>query len=308
MKTTLQLLALMFVFAFGVNEQNGDIHIQFAALKQDGTFYEDLKQSDLKASGLSLKALELRRNQALELVVLVDSSLSQERTIELAKAGAEYFIDSALKTGDRVSISRFANRHHPIQSLTPDFDQAKKMLSTIRVEPLPKYIPGKVPGPQTKSIPDWEAGSTSIWDAIIEASRSLSPVPPANTRQIILLVSDGFNTSGGTKLDDAIGYAVAHGFSIFALGIGDKFIEGVNKAGLRQLSERTAGLVALADETGDLKKAVDFIIPALRATYSVTLSAEPYMTAGRKEIKFEIANTELRKKVRLISPKAVWVP
>jgi hypothetical protein len=85
---------------------------------------------NLRAEHLSLKVgnsnatisdvLFHNNDQPLDLVVLIDASVSQEKVLPLAKAAAQGFINSVATTGrDRVAVVSFSNRRSGNTKATP---------------------------------------------------------------------------------------------------------------------------------------------------------------------------------------------
>ncbi|MBK9768186.1 MAG: VWA domain-containing protein [Chloracidobacterium sp.] len=91
--------------------------------------------------------------------------------------------------------------------------------------------------PELRRSPDNQmiAGSTAIWDAIWVTSDEVLGPAPEKTRRAIILLSDGMNTSGRKKLDDAVQAALKSEAIIYSVGIGDNFYSGVDKGSLNKI-------------------------------------------------------------------------
>lgn len=68
------------------------------------------------------------------------------------------------------------------------------------------------------------------------ADEVLGPAPE-KTRRAIILLTNGVNTYGQKKLDDAVQAALRIEAAIYAIGVGDDFYDGVDKGVLKKITE-----------------------------------------------------------------------
>jgi VWFA-related protein len=117
-----------------------------------------------------------------------------------------------------------------------------------------------------------------------------------NHRRVIVLFTDGHDTSSTLTLDKAAKIALKSGVVVYSIGLGDDYYGGTNKEVLRKISERTSGRAFFPKKMTDLKAAFAEIEEELRSQYLISYSSSNRKTDDRmRKIKIEIVNPELRK-------------
>ena len=115
-------------------------------------------------------------------------------------------------------------------------------------------------------------------------------------RRAIILLTDGQDTSSRLSRNTAIDQAIQSDTVIYAIGIGDKRYEGVNRSALNNIAERTGGRAFFPKKEDDLKTAFAEIEQELRSQYLVAYSStNKKHDGGYRKMNIEITNTELRK-------------
>ena len=145
------------------------------------------------------------------------------------------------------------------------------------------------------------AGSTAIWDSIWVTSEDVLGPAPERTRRAIILLSDGVNTSGRKKLDDAVQAAQKSEAVIYSIGIGDNFYAGVDEGALKRISERTGGRAFFPRNERQLREAFKQIEDEMRSQYLLAYEpTNPALDGSYRKIEIQVANPELSKqKVKL---------
>ena len=139
-------------------------------------------------------------------------------------------------------------------------------------------------------------GSTAIWDSIALTCRSVLTQSLGQRRHAIILLTDGQDTSSRLSRSNAIDQAIQSDTVIYALGIGDKRYEGVNKGALNNIAERTGGRAFFPKKEDDLRTAFAEIEQELRSQYLVAYSSTNKTHDGSyRKMNIEITNSELRK-------------
>ena len=144
-------------------------------------------------------------------------------------------------------------------------------------------------------------GSTAIWDAIWVTSAEVLGPAPEKTRRAIILLSDGVNTYGRKKLDDAVEAALKAEAVIYSIGIGDNFYDGVNEGALKKISEKTGGRAYFPRDEVELRKAFRQIQDEMRSQYLLAYEpTNPSKDGSYRKVEIELVNPQLQKeKVRL---------
>jgi len=165
----------------------------------------------------------------ITVVVMLDTSGSMTLTIDLLKRAAEQFLirllpDDKAKVGafnDKVQISaRFSNNRDQLISAVKDLDYGN---------------------------------GTRLWDAV---AMSLDELKGVDGRKVILIFTDGDDTSSKVGLGSMIDRARAEEVMVYAIGLESNYIGG--PGGQRVRTRPDSGLRKVADETGggyfELKK------------------------------------------------------
>lgn len=311
----ISVLFLVTILAQNILAQEKTVKFQFNILDETGNFVYDLKTSDIQIlqdkKTLQLNSIESKFDLPLEIVIMIDASASQERMISFEKTFAENIIDNILnKEKDKVAVVKFSGEVLLMQDLTNDFIKAKEQLKLIEFEPPQGFIGGGVtasPFPQnSKQI---AKGSTSIWDSVKDVVSAFSNVKNNNSRKIVILISDGVNTYGESKLKEVVFSSLKNQVPIYAVGIGDSNYEGVDKKNLKKLTEQTSGILVLPNEKGkDLLKDLEMLKKALRSSYEANITINQINSKDSvQELTVEIINPDLRKKkLHVIQPKGLF--
>lgn len=310
------LLSCILFLAFSAAGQATDVTLRFSVLDNKNEAYAGLKPEDVRVfvnkREIQPKSLTFFHEAPLQILVLIDGSISQEKMIPDEKRVAENFIDQILKVkGDQVAVAKFTNAIYLVHDLSADLAAVKLKLREIEFEPPPGYAGthGIVigPPPPNKTTP-FPAGATSIFDSVIKAISALEPVrTDGGSRKAILLISDGVNTYGDKKIKEAVEASIKANTPIFAVGMGDVFFGGIDKNTLRKLTEPTGGIAIISDKKlTNVPELLSKIENALRSGYELTFSTQA--SDSPVEISVEIANPQLKAKdLQIIHPKRLFI-
>jgi VWFA-related protein len=172
----------------------------------------------------------------------------------------------------------------------------RQAIERAKVLPPPGYIGGGVvvgPLPPTGK-PAVVPGTTAIWDAVLAACDDVLSQSTRQTRRAIIILSDGEDTGSKNNMTSSVERAIKDDVAIYAIGIGDPKLYGVNKDALRKLSERTGGRAFFPRKVGELTAIFNEISQELRTQYQISFSSSSRTGASAK-IKIEIVNPDLRK-------------
>ena len=274
--------------------------ISLSVRDKKGRFVDDLHAEDLtisenKASREILK-LERKTNEPLSVVILIDTSASQERTLAGTKLTAQKFVESILRSGkDHASLVSFAWEATIEQDLTPDLMKLRAAIDRVKSVPVSGFLLGGVVlGPTPPNGSKVPPGGTAIWDAIWATVDGIQPA--AGSRRVIVLLTDGEDTISKVKLRDAIEHAATNDLAIFSIGIGADRYAGLNRDSLKRLSEETGGRAFFPKKVADLDGIFSETAQALQSQYVLTYCATiPKPTVKRLKIQVEVKNPQLRK-------------
>jgi Ca-activated chloride channel homolog len=240
----------------------------------------------------------------MSLAILIDTSRSQERTLPEQKEAAKTFLDSFIRPAkDEVAIVSFTGEATLEQGMTNNIARLRRAVDRVEFVPPSGHIGGGVVvGTPPISGKNQDAMvATAIWDAIWITGEEVLGPSPEKTRRAIILLSDGMNTYGMKKLDDAVQAAIKSEAVIYAIGIGDNYYGGVDKGSLNKVSERTGGRAFYPRDERELREAFEQIQIEMRSQYLIAYEPTNQARDGSyRTIEIQIANPELQKqKVKL---------
>jgi Ca-activated chloride channel family protein len=280
------------------------VNIPFTLIDKDRHFVSTLHKEDicLLDDGVPQEviAFQKRTDQPLSLVITIDTSISQERTLPNQKIAATTFVDSIIRQSkDQAAIITFSDHATLEQTLTSDIIQLRQAISGIEFKPPPGYL-GRgqytVGPPIQKKNQPASPGSTAIWDAVWATSDKLLSQTPEMTRRAIILITDGQDTGSLRKMNESVDRALKANVVIYAIGIGDEYYDGVDKGSLQKLAERTGGHAFVPKTWDELRAIFESIEQELNSQYMITYSSTNKKIGNEiRKVRIEIVNPELRK-------------
>lgn len=287
------------------------VNTVFTAVDRDRHFITTLKADDLRIyendTPQTISLFERETDRPLTLVILVDTSKSQERTLPDEKKAAKAFVRSVVRPEkDKVAVVSFTGVPRVEQQLTENASRLNRAIDNLRVE-LPANNPNcEEERPAQEDPLCW----TSIWDSVWESASEVLGKGDENSRRAVILLSDGDDTSSTIKRQDAIDAAVKNNVAVYSIGIGDPELYKVEQDSLRKISDRTGGRAFFPRDEVELGRAFAQIQEELRSQYVVAYSPQNKLRDGsHRRIKMEIVNPELRKqKLQLIYRQGYYAP
>ena len=278
-------------------------NILFTAADKQKRFVTTLRQEDVRVSedGQPQEIFTFARQTdlPLSLAILIDTSISEERTLPIEKAAAAAFVDQVLRPNkDEMAVISFTGEATLEQGLTGSAARVRRALDRVEFVPPSGYVSGigQVGTPPISGQNQMIQGSTAIWDAVLVTAEEVLSEASDKTRRAIILLTDGQDTSSRKNIDAAIESAARADAVVYSIGIGDEYYGGVNKGTLRKISERTGGRAFFPDNEEELREAFAQIQLELRSQYLVAYSPTNKNRDGSfRRVQIEIVNPELRK-------------
>jgi Ca-activated chloride channel homolog len=279
------------------------VNVLFTAQDRNRRLLTTLRQEDIKViengQVQELTAFARQVDLPLSLAILIDVSVSQQRTLPEEKAAAILFLETVVRPSkDEVAIVSFTGEATLEQGMTNNLNRLRHAIERVKFIPPSGYIGGGVIAgtPPISGDNQMIAGSTAIWDAIWVTSDEILGPAPERTRRAIILLSDGDNTSGKKKLDEAVQAALRSEAIIYSIGIGDNFYAGVDKGALNKISERTGGRAYFPRDERELRDAFRQIQEEMRSQYLVAYEPTDQRRDGSyRKIEIELVNPVLQK-------------
>jgi Ca-activated chloride channel homolog len=236
----------------------------------------------------------------ITIALLVDVSGSLVEGLPFERDAATRFFQKVLRPDkDLASVLTFSKEVTLEQQLTSNVEALSKGIARARVSPQ-VYIPGGPPpiNPQ--------AGGTSLYDAVYLASNEV--LRREAGRRVIILLTDGYDTTSSYKLNEAIERTWRSEVLIYAIAIGSPAYGGVNKGLLDKLCKETGGRAFEPRGYTDLDRAFDEIQADLRTQYVLSYSPTNGATDGTfRKIEVKLVG-EARKDARVRSRRGYYAP
>jgi len=195
----------------------------------------------------TIAVFEKETQQPLDLALMFDASLSTQLGQPAQREAATRFIQQVLRPGDRLAVYAVDENVTQIAAFSDN---------VARLQDAVKRIP--------------QGAGTSIYDAVFLGSRGLAR-QGADRRSVIILITDGGETTSHADFDTARREAVRNGTLLYTVVIrAIKNENGRNTAGehaLETITDTTGGAVFYPDSTSQLGEIFDRINRELRTQY-----------------------------------------
>jgi Ca-activated chloride channel family protein len=273
------------------------VNLFFTAFDRDNRLITNLTREDLKLfeDGKAQKILlfESETNRALNVAILVDISGSQKTTLELEKTTIRAFVESVLQNrDDKVALISFAADPFLEQPLTSNLSATQQALERVKtIRGVIGYQgSGTILPVGTKPAAGFLSYTSAIWDAIAQSCRNVLKPASVDARRIIVIVTDGNDTSSRSSLEEAIDATIQSDAIVYAIGVGDSSLsDGVNRETLKRLSFETGGRFFAPKRNEDLNEAFKKIATELRSQYLVTYVPQKEDQAGSSYRRIRLA-------------------
>ena len=207
-----------------------------------------------------VELFESETQQPLDLVLMIDSSLSAQKEMAAEREAAAHFIRQVLRTGDRMALYEF---DETVTQLAPFTNNVALLQSAVR------HIA--------------EGAGTSLYDAVLLGARALDR-RGGDHRRVIVLVTDAGETTSRSDFDSARKEAVRSGALLYTIVIRPvKNESGRNTAGehaLETITDTTGGALFFPDSGRDLDAIFERIDRELRTQYRLGYYPKPRGPAG----------------------------
>ena len=279
------------------------VNILFTASDKERRFVTNLTKNDIRiledGQQQEIFTFERQSNLPLSLAIVIDCSISQERTLSDEKRAAMSFLEDVVRSNkDEVAILSFTGETVLEQGLTGNLPRLRRALERVEFVPPSGYIGGGVTvgTPPISGRDNMIAGTTALWDALWVTSDEVLREAPQGTRRAVVLLSDGVDTSSGKRLNDAVEQAIKADAIIYCVGIGDDYYGGVDQGNLKKIAERTGGRAFFPRDERDLQRAFSQIQDELRSQYLIAYEpTNPKKDGTYRKIEIRTANPALDK-------------
>jgi Ca-activated chloride channel homolog len=245
-----------------------------------------LADFELRVDGQVRPISDMTRTEtSVRLAMLFDNSGSLDLSREFEKHAAMHFFRTVMRPADEAAIYSVESDSYLAQPLTSDVGLLQRTIESF----------GK------------PEGSTSLFDAIIDAAAYLRPY---TGRRVLVIVSDGVETTSRNDFETTMQRVLADDCQIFIVQTG--LYDGANLRALaaerrmEQLSGQTGGAVYLPKTTGELDLAFEQIAADLAQQYVLSY----YPGNEHRDGSFHLIDLRIRTRqdVRVRARKGYYSP
>ena len=217
----------------------------------------------------------------LSIVLAIDASESVLRNEGLEKSAAKHFVKALVREQDEIDLMDFSDT---VREVVPFTNQPKRIEAGLNMLQ--------------------HGDATALYDAIYLAGQRLQSTSEANgRRRVIVLITDGTDTTKGSRYQQALEQAQRAGAMVYSLIIVTVYADaGRNTGGehaLIQMAEDTGGKYYYVEDPKDLEPALRRVSDDLRTQYLVGYYAPQANEASFRRIRIRMKDPMLQGKLDL---------
>jgi len=222
----------------------------------------------------TIKYFKAESDLPLTLGILIDSSGSQQRVLEMEKEVGGSFLESTLRPKDEAFVISFDVDVDLLQDFTSSIRNLKHALNEAKINTGGIGCAGTGPiGPQGPlPCPSTGQRGTVLYDAVYLASHD--ELSHEVGRKAMILLTDGEDEGSRLKIQDAIEAAQKADAICYVLLIADRGFYGFGGYGgdsaMKKLTQETGGrMIEVGNKIEKLKQAFEQISQELRSQYNI---------------------------------------
>jgi VWFA-related protein len=231
--------------------------------KDDFDLFEDGKPQ-------TVKYFAAESNLPLTLGILIDSSGSQMRVLEMEKEVGGAFLSNILRDKDEAFVIDFDVNIDLLQDFTNDIHRLKAALNKAKINT--GGGGGSLPGLGGGPIPTSNPRGTLLYDAVYLAAHD--ELSHEVGRKAMILLTDGEDQGSQLRIKDAIEAAQKSDSICYVLLIADRGFYGFGgysgDSEMKKLASETGGrVIEVGNKMDKLRDAFDQIAKELRSQYNI---------------------------------------
>jgi Ca-activated chloride channel family protein len=238
------------------------VTVPFNITDKQNRFINDLTKDDIEIlednKPQEIFSFDRQTDMPLTIAMLIDISGSQQYVLPEEIIAGKRFYERVLRKKDLGAVITFESDSVLVQDLTANVEKLKRALDEVRVPVMTAVIPGRTGTPPINGGSN--TGSTAMFDSVYSASSDL--LSREAGRRVIILLSDGYDTSSRVKMKEAIERTWRSEIIVYSIGIG---FSSINQGDLKKLATETGGRAFFPRNGEDLEKAYNQIEEDLRS-------------------------------------------
>jgi VWFA-related protein len=223
----------------------------------------------------TIKYFAAESNLPLTLGILIDSSGSQLRVLDMEKEVGGAFLRQILTDKDEAYVIDFNIDASLIQDYTRDVHRLQAALNKVKINM--GFTTGPIPGAGGGPVPTAPGSQrgTVLYDAVYLSAHDM--LAKEVGRKAMILLTDGEDEGSQLKIQDAIEAAQRADAIVYVLLCADRGFYGsfgmggyTGEGEMRKLTEATGGrVINVGNKFDKLKEAFDQIAAELRSQYNI---------------------------------------
>ncbi len=253
------------------------VQLFFNVKDKHGALIPHLNQTDFNlfedGQPQTIKYFKAESDLPLTLGILIDSSGSQMRVLDMEKEVGGSFLESALRPKDEAFVISFDVDITLLQDFTNSVSRLKHALNVAKINTGGVSCSGGPIGPQGP-IPCSSTGprGTALYDAVYLASHD--ELSHEVGRKAMILLTDGEDEGSRLKIRDAIEAAQKADAICYVLLIADRGFYGMGgysgDSEMKKLTQETGGrMIEVGNKIEKLRDAFEQISRELRSQYNI---------------------------------------
>jgi len=221
----------------------------------------------------TIKYFKAETDLPLTLGILIDTSGSQTRVLDMEKQVGASFLENIIRPKDEAFVISFDIDVNLLQDFTNSVSKLRHALNDTRINTGGVSCSGGPLGPQGP-IPCSSTGprGTALYDAVYLASHD--ELSHEVGRKAMILLTDGEDQGSRLRIKDAIEAAQKADAICYVLLIADRGFYGFGgysgDAEMKKLTQETGGrVIDVGNKIDKLRKAFDEISAELRSQYNI---------------------------------------
>src|SRR5438270_771129 len=250
------------------------VQLFFNVKDKKGALIPDLKKDNFQifedGKPQTIKYFNAESNLPLTLGILIDSSGSQQRVLDMEKEVGGQFLQEILRAKDEAFVISFDVNVDLLQDFTNSVHDLKVALNKARINT--GGGGGPLPGLGGGPIPTSTPRGTLLYDAIYLASHD--ELSHEVGRKAMIILTDGEDQGSQLRIKDAIEAAQKSDSIVYVLLIADRGFYGLGgysgDSAVKKLAGETGGrVIEVGNKTEKLKQAFNQIAQELRSQYNI---------------------------------------
>jgi VWFA-related protein len=248
---------------FNVKDKHGALIPNLT--KDDFEIFEDGKPQ-------TIKYFAAESNLPLTLGILIDSSGSQLRVLDMEKEVGGAFLKQILSDKDEAYVIDFNVDASLVQDFTRDVHRLQAAMNKVKINT--GYTSVGIPGGGGSPVPTARQAGTVLYDAVYLSAHDM--LAKEIGRKAMILLTDGEDEGSQLKIKDAIEAAQKADAIVYVLLCADRGFYGSVGMGysgegdMRRLTEQTGGrVINVGNKFDKLREAFDQVAAELRSQYSI---------------------------------------